>query len=187
MDPTTITLDRESFKALASEVRVEILKQLDDHRQTVTDLSKSLSLAKPTLLEHLDRLVSANLIVKKDEGRKWIYYELTRRGRHILRPHQVKIMISLALSFLLFSAGIVAVMAAGTTGTFTGGPTTTQTGESLDFGFLERGLEIVSESPSSALGLVLIAVAAALAGLGIALFLFQRSFLKSGRVAEALV
>ncbi len=50
MDPGTITLDRDSFKALASEVRVEILKQLEARRMTVTDLSHMMSLAKPTLL-----------------------------------------------------------------------------------------------------------------------------------------
>jgi len=131
MEPGTITLDRESFKALASEVRVEILKQLEARRMTVTDLSHAMSLAKPTLLEHLDRLVTAGLVNKVDEGRKWIYYDLTKRGRNILRPHQVKIMISLALSVLLFSAGIVAVLAAfvAPAPTFgTGGPAFQDTG-----------------------------------------------------------
>lgn len=113
-DAGTITLDRESFKALASEVRVEILKQLEARRMTVTDLSHTMGLAKPTLLEHLDRLVTAGLITKADEGRKWIYYDLTKRGRNILRPHQVKIMISLAISVILFSAGFVAILAAAT-------------------------------------------------------------------------
>jgi len=122
MEPGTITLDREAFKALASEVRVEVLKQLEARRMTVTDLSHAMSLAKPTLLEHLDRLVTAGLVTKQDEGRKWIYYELTKRGRNILRPHQVKIMISLALSVLLFSASLVAILTAATTPvTFSGG------------------------------------------------------------------
>src|SRR6266568_3642987 len=115
MDPGTITLDRESFKALASEVRVEILKQLEERRMTVTDLSHAMSLAKPTLLEHLDRLVTAGLIAKMDEGRKWIYYDLTKRGRNILHPHQVKIMLSLAVTLLLFGAGVAAVFVAATT------------------------------------------------------------------------
>lgn len=114
MEPGTITLDRESFKALASEVRVEVLKQLESRRMTVTDLSHVMNLAKPTLLEHLDRLVSAGLVTKIDEGRKWVYYELTGRGRNILHPHQVKIMISLTLSFVLVGAGIVALLVAAT-------------------------------------------------------------------------
>src|SRR5213592_412064 len=41
MDPGggKITLDQESFRALASDVRVEVLKRLDARRETVTDLS----------------------------------------------------------------------------------------------------------------------------------------------------
>ncbi len=150
MEPGTITLDRESFKALASEVRVEVLKQLESKRMTVTDLSNAMNLAKPTLLEHLDRLVSADLVTKMDEGRKWIYYELTKRGRGILHPHQVKIMISLAISFLLVGAGIVAMLVAATnlysggpsTGTLAGtedpsfwGPLGPPEGRSADYGF----------------------------------------------------
>src|SRR3989442_12420813 len=121
MDPGTITLDRESFKALASEVRVEILKQLEERRMTVTDLSHAMSLAKPTLLEHLERLQTAGLVNRVDEGRKWIYYDLTKRGRNILHPHQVKIMLSLAVTLLLFGAGVAAgVVAAPAAGAGSG-------------------------------------------------------------------
>ncbi|HLE45608.1 MAG TPA: winged helix-turn-helix domain-containing protein, partial [Thermoplasmata archaeon] len=67
----TITLDQESFKALASEVRVEIMKRLDARRATVTDLSSLLDLSKPTLLEHLEKLQAAGLVKRLDEGRKW--------------------------------------------------------------------------------------------------------------------
>lgn len=139
MEPGSITLDREAFKALASEVRVEILKQLEAQRMTVTDLSNAMSLAKPTLLEHLDRLVSAGLVVKKDEGRKWIYYELTRRGRYILHPHQVKILISLALSVLLVSAGMAAILAAAAQAETLGGGA--QAAES-DFSWITSGRSV---------------------------------------------
>ncbi|TLZ94162.1 MAG: winged helix-turn-helix transcriptional regulator [Methanobacteriota archaeon] len=54
-----ITLDQESFRALASDVRVGILKRLDSRRETVTDLSNLLQLSKPTLLEHLEKLQTA--------------------------------------------------------------------------------------------------------------------------------
>src|SRR2546428_1254960 len=64
-----ITLDQESFKALASDVRVGILKRLDVRRQTGTDLSNLLSLSKPTLLEHLEKLQSASLVKRVDQGR----------------------------------------------------------------------------------------------------------------------
>src|SRR3972149_4522061 len=104
----TITLDQESFKALASGVRVGILKKLDERRATVTDLSSLLDLSKPTLLEHLEKLQAAGLVKRMDEGRKWIYYELTGKGHKILHPERVTIVLSLCLSVLMAGVGVVA-------------------------------------------------------------------------------
>ncbi len=103
--PSTITLDQESFKALASEVRVDILKRLDERRETVTDLSGLLSLSKPTLLEHLEKLQAAGLVKRVDEGRKWIYYELSQKGRKLLHPERVAIVLALGLSIVLAAMG----------------------------------------------------------------------------------
>ena len=96
-----ITLDQESFKALASGVRVEILKRLDARRETVTDLSNLMSLSKPTLLEHLEKLQNAGLVKRIDEGRKWIYYELTDKGRKLLHPERVSITLALGTAIAL--------------------------------------------------------------------------------------
>ena len=87
-----VTLDQASFRALASEVRVEVLKKLDERRMTVTDLANALDLSKPTLLEHLEKLQAAQLVKRIDEGRKWIYYDLTGRGKKILHPERVTIV-----------------------------------------------------------------------------------------------
>ncbi len=103
--PSTITLDQESFKALASEVRVDILKKLDERRQTVTDLSGFLSLSKPTLLEHLEKLQTAGLVKRVDEGRKWIYYELSLKGRKLLHPERVAIVLALSSAAVLAAVG----------------------------------------------------------------------------------
>ncbi len=102
-----ITLDQESFKALASDVRVGILKRLDVRRETVTDLSNLLELSKPTLLEHLEKLQTAGLVKRIDEGRKWIYYELSDKGRKILHPERVAITLALATAVALAAIGIV--------------------------------------------------------------------------------
>src|SRR5207245_7251314 len=91
-----ITLDQASFKALASDVRVGILKRLDVRRETVTDLSGLLNLSKPTLLEHLEKLQAAGLVKRIDEGRKWIYYALSDKGRKILHPERAAITLALA-------------------------------------------------------------------------------------------
>src|SRR5690348_15384032 len=107
-----ITLDQESFKALASDVRVGILKRLDVRRETVTDLSNLMTLSKPTLLEHLEKLQSAGLVKRLDEGRKWIYYELSDKGRKILHPERVAITLALGIAVALAAIGAFLVVSA---------------------------------------------------------------------------
>src|SRR5437879_1781490 len=107
-----ITLDQESFKALASDVRVGILKHLDARRETVTDLSNLMALSKPTLLEHLEKLQSAGLVKRVDEGRKWIYYELSDKGRKILHPERVAITLALGVAVALAAIGAFLVLSA---------------------------------------------------------------------------
>ena len=124
--PSTITLDQESFKALASEVRVDILKKLDERRQTVTDLSALLALSKPTLLEHLEKLQAAGLVKRVDEGRKWIYYELSQKGRKLLHPEKVAIVLALSGAGVLAAIGAFLLLAVGSGGLIAGpgsGPT----------------------------------------------------------------
>src|SRR3989337_4032740 len=104
--PTKITLDQASFKALASDVRVGILKVLDERRQTVTDLSNLMGLSKPTLLDHLEKLQNAGLVKRIDEGRKWIYYELTDKGKKILHPERVSIVVALSSAAALAAVGM---------------------------------------------------------------------------------
>jgi DNA-binding transcriptional ArsR family regulator len=117
-----ITLDQESFRALASDVRVGILKRLDARRETVTDLSNLLALSKPTLLEHLEKLQSAGLVKRIDEGRKWIYYELSQKGRKILHPERVAITLALASAVVLAAIGAFSLFLAGNPAGQSGSP-----------------------------------------------------------------
>jgi len=128
--PPKITLDQESFKALASEVRVDVLKKLDERRQTVTDLSNLLGLSKPTLLEHLEKLQNAGLVKRMDEGRKWIYYELSDKGRKILHPERVAIVLALASTISLVAIGVFFLLATMTSGLI-GGPAVTTGDQSM--------------------------------------------------------
>lgn len=84
-----ITLDAETFKALASSTRLMVLRALDERRKTLSELSRDLELNKATVHEHLQLLAAAELVKKRDdEGRKWIYYELTWRGQRLLHPQE---------------------------------------------------------------------------------------------------
>ncbi len=95
-----ITLDRESFKSLASESRVSIMKSLDARRKTLTELSKQFGMSPSTVKEHMDNLCKAGLTIQMDEGHKWKYYELTSKGKNVLHPEYTKIWILLSVSAL---------------------------------------------------------------------------------------
>ena len=102
----SIKLDRKSFEALAGKARVRALKSLLRRRKTLTELSEELQLSPSTMKEHLDVLVGSGLIMQVDEGRKWKYYELTRKGRQIAEPHELRVWIILGLSLVAAVAAI---------------------------------------------------------------------------------
>lgn len=95
-----ITLDREAFRTLASGTRVDILKSLDRRRKTLSELAKQFSMSVSTVKEHLDTLVKAGLIEQKDDGHKWKYYDLTKKGKQILHPEDARVWIILGVSAL---------------------------------------------------------------------------------------
>lgn len=103
-------LDAESFRALSSETRVRLLKHLDEDRLTLTNLAKKMDLAKATVSSHLESLESAGLIRRIDEGRKWIYYSLTGKGKAVLHPESEKVGILLALSVGLSLIGLASLL-----------------------------------------------------------------------------
>lgn len=100
MDDDTITLDKGAFKALASDTRVGILKSLGIRRKTLSELAREHGMSVSTIKEHLDNLSGVGLVEQKDEGHKWKYYELTRKGRGVLNPEERKIWILLSISAL---------------------------------------------------------------------------------------
>ncbi len=92
-----ITVDRKILFLLSSETRIEILKKLDERRMTLSELSKALNLSKTTVKEHLNKLLEAGLVKRVDEGRKWIYYELTPEGKKLLQPERVSVKLILSV------------------------------------------------------------------------------------------
>jgi DNA-binding transcriptional ArsR family regulator len=95
-----ITLDQESFKALASDTRIEILKRLDVSQMTVTDLANDLSVNKSAVYKHLSRLLDAGLVKKLEDKRKCVYYRLSMKGMHLLHPERVQIALMLSAALL---------------------------------------------------------------------------------------
>jgi DNA-binding transcriptional ArsR family regulator len=108
-----IVLDNKSFKALSAESRINILKKLTNRRMTLAELSKKLSLKTSTIKEHCELLINADLIKKIDDGRKWKYYELTKKGKQITTPNfleETRILIMLSISAIIFSIIILSLM-----------------------------------------------------------------------------
>jgi DNA-binding transcriptional ArsR family regulator len=97
-----IRLDRDTFKALAAETRVAMLKSLSRRRMTGAELAQAARLSPSTVKEHLDRLEKAGLIEQEDEGRKWKYYSLTFKGRQITAAQRpsMRVWIVLGLSII---------------------------------------------------------------------------------------
>ncbi len=90
-----LSLDKDTFKALAGETRIQILKELNERRKTQSELAQKLGLSPPTVNEHVELLKKAGLVQQMDEGRKWKYYALTGKGKDLLNPSDTKIMLLL--------------------------------------------------------------------------------------------
>jgi len=105
-----ITLDRETFKVLAADTRVEILKRLSEHKETLTDLSDALEMSPSTIKEHLNKLVSAGLIEQIEGDTKWKYYKLTGKGEGIIKPAETSVWILLAASGLVLAGSFKSLL-----------------------------------------------------------------------------
>jgi DNA-binding transcriptional ArsR family regulator len=102
-----VNLDLNSFKALASDTRLNILKTLDGKKLSLNDIARSTNLHKVTLHEHLNRLNEAGFIKKIErEGHKFVYYQLSWKGQSLLHPENTRIVIMFSLTFLTFIFGI---------------------------------------------------------------------------------
>ena len=103
-----VTLDKETFKALASDTRLDILRTLDGKKLGLNDISKATNLNKATLHEHLSKLNQVGLVKKKErEGHKWDYYKLTWKGENILHPENTKIVVLFTITFVALWTGII--------------------------------------------------------------------------------
>ncbi len=101
-----LVIDKQKLKALLSETRIEILKQLSKRRYTITELSEIINTTKSNIADHLDKLEEAQLVEQIDEGRKWKYYNLTAQGREIVEGKSIAKPIAIILVSLVLMAGI---------------------------------------------------------------------------------
>ncbi|MDY6866189.1 MAG: winged helix-turn-helix domain-containing protein [Halobacteriota archaeon] len=77
--------DRSYFGLLSSDTRVEILRALDSDCMTLKGLCDEFDLSRSTIHEHLNKLVDVNLIKQRNEGSKFVYYEITGEGEKLVK------------------------------------------------------------------------------------------------------
>ncbi|ABR55452.1 regulatory protein ArsR [Methanococcus vannielii SB] len=106
----SLELNKKFLKALSSRSRISILKTLGGKNHTVTELSKTLNLSKSTVHEHLSILVDGELVIKNEDGRKWVYYGLTDKGKYLVHKDIEKMIVMFPLSVLVFLSGIYSIM-----------------------------------------------------------------------------
>ncbi|MEM5814483.1 MAG: winged helix-turn-helix domain-containing protein [Candidatus Aenigmatarchaeota archaeon] len=104
----------KEIKALASDTRVMILKSLGGRRKMPSELSREFSMAPSTIVEHLHVLERSGLIKKIETGHKWKYYELTEKGRNLVRPKfPVRFAVMLSVGLLLVFGSFASLLTAG--------------------------------------------------------------------------
>ena len=104
-------IDRKTLKALAADTRIDILKNLKVRRKTPSELSKELGLAPSTVIEHLNKLEKANLVKREETGHKWIYYNLTDKGKSLVEPrYPIQFIITLSLGIIFVFSGLLRYM-----------------------------------------------------------------------------
>lgn len=105
---TKITIDRDTFKALASDARLEIIKALDGRKLNLSEIARKTNLNKATVHEHLTKLLEAELVKKIErDGHKWTYYKLSWKASNLLHPENTKIVIMFSLAFVFLITGIL--------------------------------------------------------------------------------
>jgi len=86
MTDDKVVLDTQIFSALSSDTRINILKKLDSKRMALKELCDELNLPKSTMRENLTVMIESDLVRKRHRGIKWVYYELTEKGKGMLHP-----------------------------------------------------------------------------------------------------
>jgi DNA-binding transcriptional ArsR family regulator len=109
MEEDRIVLDRKSFEALAVDTRVRILKSLKQRRKTLSEIAKEQGMSVSGVKEHLETLEGVGLIEKIDDGHKWKYYELTKKGSGIVAPRELRVWILLSISMIALIASMTAM------------------------------------------------------------------------------
>jgi len=106
-----VTLDVNTFKILASDTRLDILRALDRRKMTLQELTSATHMQKATLHEHLVKLSEAELVKRQERGgHKWVYYDLSWKAKCLLHPEMGRIAVMISSTFFIFLIGVASVV-----------------------------------------------------------------------------
>ncbi|MFH1697027.1 MAG: winged helix-turn-helix domain-containing protein [Candidatus Diapherotrites archaeon] len=109
-----VTISTQEFKALSSDVRVNVIKMLNERNYTLSEISVKLGMAAPSTKQHMQTLMDTGIVRRIEEGRKWKYYQLTKKGRDIANAEENQTNILIVLGAVLIGlVGIMTIMFAG--------------------------------------------------------------------------
>lgn len=104
-----VEIDRSTIQALSADSRLKILKLLSMRRATGADISRELGLSPSTVNEHMKKLEASGIVLRKETGHKWVYYEPSEKGKALTHPNRnespVQFVLVLAIGVLLFLGG----------------------------------------------------------------------------------
>ena len=94
-----------NIRNIFTSSRIQLLKMLDSRPYTVSELAKLTGYSKSSILYHLEKLSKAGMVERIENERKWIYYQLTEKGRRAIR-YDVVAKVMLAIGSVTFLSGI---------------------------------------------------------------------------------
>ena len=103
-----VELDKKALFALASDNRIEILKELQTSRKTISQLAGALSIDKAAVHRHLKKLEEGEFVVRhEDHG--FVYYGLSWKARDIISPGEnTRIVIVFCLTWVMALSAVSA-------------------------------------------------------------------------------
>jgi DNA-binding transcriptional ArsR family regulator len=110
-EASEIAIHIRSLAALASGGRMRVLRSLQERRRTASEVAELLGMRRGSAQRHLIGLTHAGFAQRhEDSDRVWVYYSLTRQGRHLVESERPRLVLVLAstIAALAVVVGVVA-------------------------------------------------------------------------------
>jgi len=82
-----------------------MLKSLCERGKTASELSRESKTSVQATGQHLEKMLKAGLVARRANG-KWVYFDLTEKGRSVVQPGGSRVLFLLGASALAIIAGV---------------------------------------------------------------------------------